>query len=302
MACRFEITMPARETAGVRAARMALDEVDKIESRLTVFRDTSELSYLNRNAASRPVGVDNRLFALLSLCRDLHRDTEGAFDVTSGPLTRCWGFLAREGRIPSEDELEPARAVVGSDKLLFDEDSSSIGFAAPGMEVNLGSIGKGYALDRLVGLLRRQVGSALLSAGASSVRAIGSGDRGHSGWVVGIRHPRQTKTRLATLTIRDCAMSTSGSEEQSFTHDGTRYGHIIDPRSGMPADRISGVTVVAESAAISDALATAFFVGGPELADRYCRVHPETLVLMLESGVDKPLMFGSNAKCEVEIA
>jgi thiamine biosynthesis lipoprotein len=101
--------------------------------------------------------------------------------------------------------------------------------------------------------------------------------------------------------LRDAALSTSGSEEQFFEYGGKRYGHIIDPRTGWPAGRVASVTVIAQSAAVTDALATAFYVGGPELAAGYCDAHPGVLALMLESGADRPILFGANNQCEVEI-
>ena len=301
MACRFEVTLPLREQAGVLVARDALDEVDRLEQQLTIFRESSEVNFVNRNAGAGFVTVEASLFALLLLCQELYRETEGAFDITSGPLSRCWGFLKRQGRVPEPDELEEARSLVGSDKLLLDRARRAIRFALTGVEINLGSIGKGYALDRMTATIRGRVWAALLSAGSSSIRAIGSGERGHRGWVVGIRHPRYKGRRMAVLRMRDCAMATSGSEEQFFEHRGKRYGHIIDPRSGLPAGRVTGVTVIARSAAVADALATAFYVGGPELAERYCSNHPDILALMLEGGSERPIVFGSNNKCEVEI-
>jgi thiamine biosynthesis lipoprotein len=301
MACRFEATLPLSERHGVRAASRGLDEADKLERQLSIFKESSEVSFVNRNAASGPVRITPSLFALLRLCRELYRETEGAFDVTSGPLSRCWGFLKRQGRVPEPSEIEQARALVGSDKLLLDSASGSIRFARPGVEINLGSIGKGYALDRIAALMRSQVQTALLSAGSSSIRALGSGDHGRRGWLVGVRHPGYKNRRLAMLRMRDSAMSTSGDEEQFFEHNGRRYGHIIDPRSGFPAQRVAGVTVVAQSAAIADALATAFYVGGPKLAERYCVSHPGTLAIMLERGAERPVVFGHNERCEVEI-
>lgn len=136
-----------------------------------------------------------------------------------------------------------------------------------------------------------------MNAGASSIRAIGSGERGE-GWVVGLRHPRSRLRRLGVLRIRDCAMSTSGSEEQFFEHAGVRYGHIIDPRTGWPANSVTSVTVVTLSTALSDALATAFYVGGRALAERYCAAHPEVLVIMLESNSKAPVIIGSNSRCD----
>ena len=300
MACRFEVTLPLSDQAGVLLATDALNEVDRLEAQLTIFRASSEVSQINRQAANEPVHVEASLFDLLLLCRRLHRETEGAFDITSGPLTRCWGFLRREGRVPKGHEIQEAQSFVGSDKLLLDHESRTIRFAQPGVEINLGSIGKGHALDCVACLIGNRVRTALLNAGASSIRAIGSGERGQGGWSVGLRHPRDKNRRLGLLRIRDCAMSTSGSEEQFFEHGGKRYGHIIDPRSGWPADKVTSVTVVAGSTAVSDALATAFYVGGRELAESYCATHPDVLAIMLESNSETPLVIGSNSGCEIE--
>jgi len=301
MACRFEVTLPLWDRSSVLIARQALDEVDRLEQQLSIFRESSEVSFINRNAASNKVRVEPSLFALLLLCQELWRETEGAFDITSGPLSRCWGFLKRQGRIPEPDELEAAKSLVGGDHVLLDSKSGAIHFTRPGVEINLGSIGKGYALDCIAALMRNRVRTALLSAGSSSIYAIGSGERASRGWVVGVRHPGHNDRRLAVLTLRDLALSTSGSEEQFFEHNGHRYGHIIDPRSGLPAQRVAGVTVIAQSAAVADALATAFYVGGPELAQAYCLTHRDVMVIMLESGAERPIIFGNNDNCDVEI-
>lgn len=301
MACRFEVTVPRRETAGVYSANAALDEADAIERQLSVFRETSEVSYINRTAASRPVHVEPSLCDLLILCLKLHRDTDGAFDVASAPLSRCWGFLRRQGRVPGSDEIEEARASAGSEKLRLDPEARTIRFQRAGVELNFGSIGKGFALDRMAAMMRVRTKSALLGAGSSSLLAIGTGDHLQHGWKVGIRHPACRDKRIAVLRLRDCAMSTSGGEEQFFEHEGKRYGHIIDPRSGRPAEGVASATVIAASAALTDALATAFFAGGVELAKRYCAAHPGVMAIILESGAKTPVMFGDNRRCDVEI-
>lgn len=301
MACRFEVTLPLDDPAGVSVARQALDEVERLEAQLTIFRENSEVSFINQQAAYGPTRVEERLFSLLLFCQELCRETGGAFDITSGRLSRCWGFVRREGRIPEPDEIEQARSLVGSDKLLFDREARTVRFAHAGVEINLGSVGKGYTLDRIAAMMRNHTRSALLSAGASSIYAIGCGDHGDNGWVVGVRHPADKSRRLAIARLRDVALSTSGGEEQFFERGGKRYVHIIDPRTGWPADRVSSVTVIAPSAAVTDALATAFYVGGPELAAAYCDAHPNILVLMLESGAKRPVIFGANDQCEMEI-
>ena len=296
MACRFEVTLPMTTECGVSIANDALDEVEEIENRLSIFKEDSAVSLLNRNAASDSVRVDRALFDLLSLCKKLHDETEGAFDITSGPLTRCWGFLKREGRLPSNSEIENAKALVGSDKLVLDAAPSTVQFQQPGVEINLGSIGKGHALDVVSGHFKKANEPALLSAGASSFLAAGSA----RAWLVGVRHPHAKLRRLASVRLRECAMSTSGTEEQFFESNGRRFGHIIDSRTGWPAEKVSSVTVVADSAALSDALATAFFVGGRELAERYCAKHNNVLAIMLEADAQRPIMIGSNRQCDVQ--
>lgn len=297
MACRFEVTVAASEETGVAVATEALDEVDRLEAQLTVFRDSSEVSHVNAHAADQPVKISRTLFQLLTECKRLSASTGGAFDVTSGPLTRCWGFLRRVGRVPTGEEIQAARALVGSKHLLLDQNELTVQFAKPGLEINLGSIGKGYALDLAGDILSRKLRGALLNAGASSMRAIGSGERGE-GWTVGLRHPRSKFRRLGVLRLRDCALSTSGNEEQFFDHEGRRFSHIIDPRSGWPSEHVTSVSVVASSGALSDALATAFFVGGRELAEEYCGTHEDVFVVMLESGAQKPVTFGKSIRCD----
>jgi FAD:protein FMN transferase len=300
MACRFEVTLPTGDRAGVAVATDALNQIDTLEAQLSVFRESSEVSFINQQAATDAVPVEESLFRLLTLCKKLHFDTDGSFDITSTPLTRCWGFLRREGRVPSKDELETARQLVSSDHLVLDDEARTVRFARADVEINLGSIGKGFALDCVADSIRSRVRSALLNAGASSMRAIGAGGSGQQGWIVGLRHPRYKEKRMAQLRIRDCALSTSGSEEQFFEHQGIRYGHIIDPRSGQPANSVTSVTVVTSSAAVSDALATAFYVGGRELAERYCASHTDVMAIMLERETDTLAIVGSNVGCQVE--
>lgn len=305
MACRFEVTLPAFERSGITTARSALDEAGRLEQQLSVFKHASDISHINRNAAFGPVPVRRSLWALLSLCRTLHLATDAAFDVTAGPLSRCWGFVARQGRVPETDDLEEAKSVVGTGKLSLDREACTVSFQHHGMEINFGSIGKGYALDRMAVLMRNHVRSALLGAGSSSLLAIGAGERWQrgwkAGWKVGLRHPGDKHRRIAVVRLRDCAMSTSGSEEQFFEFEGKRYGHIIDPRSGMPAEGVASASVIASSAAVTDALATAFYVGGVELARRYCESHSDVVAIILESDASAPVVFGRNEKCEVEI-
>jgi len=274
MACRFEVTLPSGDARRVDEARAALDEVDAIESRITWFRATSELSHANREAAARDVAVSPGLFALLSLCRELSSATGGAFDPASTALSRCWGFLDRRPRLPSAEEIEKARAASGMHRVVLDSLRRTVRFGAPGLEIAFGSIGKGWALDRVTATLRaRGVSRALLTAGSSSHR--GWGDEA---WALALRPGGE---ELGLLRLRDAALGTSGAGEQAFEAGGRRFGHVLDPRTGWPAEGVRSASVVVAEAAVADALSTAFLVGGPALAGPWCASHPGTMALLV---------------------
>ena len=306
MACRFEFTLPSELADQLDAAKNALDTIDALEEQLSIFRDSSELSAINREADRAPVVVEEKLFDLLSLSVRLHRQTGGAFDITSTPLSRVWGFLRREGRLPSPEEIAEARARVGTQHLQLDEESRTASFSIPGLSLNLGSIGKGYALDRAAENMRRSgVPTALLSAGASSLLALGRGPDGR-GFEVGIRDPFDHRRRYGTVRLENEALGVSGIGEQSFEVDGRRYGHIIDPRTGWPVEGRALVAVVARTAAEADALATAFFVGGREVAERYTDRHPAVSVVVIDmplpDRVTPPTLIGRRADWRLPIA
>jgi thiamine biosynthesis lipoprotein len=299
MACRFEVVLPGEDARHVSSARAALNIADRLETQLSVFRHTSELSRVNRRAADQPMPISASLFALLSRAAEIHAETGGAFDITSTPLSRCWGFLQREGRLPSVEAIEDARARVGMRLVTLDPSCSTVRFAVPGVELNLGAIGKGHALDVMAARLRRlRVGNALLSAGASSILAIG--DDG-AGWPVHVRPRLLDGTRVARLRLRDVAIATSGAGEQFVMVEGRRYGHVLDPRTGWPASGVLSATVVTRDAAAADAVSTAILIDGPALAERYCAAHPDTLVLMtLERNPNQAVIVGRCAGALIE--
>jgi FAD:protein FMN transferase len=282
MACKFEITLPSELSEQLDQASAALDTVDEIEDALTIFRSSSEIARINRDAFEQPVTVEQDLFDLLWQCRSLHIETAGAFDITSTPLSRVWGFLKRQGRRPTDEEIAEARASVGMQHLALDPQTRSVRFLRPGMSLNLGAIGKGHALDRVSSQLRRGgVFTALLTGGASSIHALGSGPDG-LGFKVGIRDPAAHDRRLGTVRLSDQALGVSGAGEQFFEENGKRYGHIIDPRSGWPVEGRALVAVVAPSAARADALATAFYVGGRDVTEAYLQRHPEVSAVLVD--------------------
>jgi len=290
MACRFEIAFNAGELPDDTALAVdALDLVEEIEGRLTIYRDTSELARLNATAAADWQPVSHDLFALLVRARELYELTGGGFDIAAGPLVRAWGFLHRQGRTPQPEELATALGRSGMHRVELDPAGRRVRFTTPGLEINPGAIGKGWAIDRVIDRLVAAGGrSMLVHGGSSSVRATGIQGPdlpGRRGWRVGLRHPLRPGRRLATITLMDRALGTSGSGTQFFIERGRRLGHILDPRTGRPAEGVLSATVIAPTAADADALATALYVLGPEgLARIAPPAGPVAAVLVLPGG------------------
>ncbi len=294
MACQFEVLLNAGQyPSDMIAALEALDVVERLEAQLSYFQPTSEISRINDLAAQQPVEVDASLFELLELSLQLCRQTDGALDITASPLWEIWGFARRAGRIPRDDEIDEAMQSVGSQWVELDRERHTVRFLRPGVKVSLGSIGKGYALDRAAEVMAASgIGDFLLHGGQSSVLARGSCQHTQAtgpseapgGWTVGIRHPLRRNHRLAEIRLHDQALGTSNSAVQSFRHGGRRYGHILDPRTGRPAEGLLSVTVLAPTAALADALATALFVMGEEAARAFCGKHPEISAVLAVPG------------------
>lgn len=271
MACHFDVILnPDGPATQLTAASEALSLVHDLEQQLSYYRADSEVSLLNRRGSLGPVPVEVGLFALLAEAQRLAEATNNAFDITSGPLIQLWRECRQAERIPTSEEIDVTRQTVGMERVVLDQPSASVWFTMPGVEINLGAIGKGYAVDRLADvMLAAGVNDWLIHGGKSSLLVRGQ-HAGHAGWPVGIRNPLFGEELLGTLVLKDAALSTSGTSVQWFRHGGKRYGHILDPRTGWPVDHLLGVSVVAPTAAMSDALSTAFFVLGVEKSLTCC--------------------------------
>ncbi|MBS0261160.1 MAG: FAD:protein FMN transferase [Planctomycetes bacterium] len=290
MATEFEAILNPGAGSLLQGAWDALDLVNQLEDQMSIYRPHSELSRLNARAADEPVPVEPRLFNLLRRSVELSLATEGAFDPTAGALVALWRNCRRERRLPHDEELDLARSQIGCQHVRFldsvdDLGPPTIGFDRPGISLNLNAMGKGYALDRAAEILAPLGGDWLLHGGHSSILARGS-HTGCTGWPVSIRHPLFPNRQLATLTLLNRAMSTSGSAVQFFRYQGKRYGHIVDPRTGWPTDGMLAVTVLTPDAALAEALSTAFFVLGVEKAREYCHNHSEVAALLMPAPTD----------------
>jgi thiamine biosynthesis lipoprotein len=264
MATTFEVALPFGTPAAVAAAEAALDVIDSVEDQLTVFRDSSEVVRLNARAAAEPVPVSDSLFRLLETCAALSLESAGAFDPATGAMTKAWGFYRREGRVPSPAARTAAMHASGMRHVVLDPAVRTVKFRRPGLELNFGGIGKGYALDLAADLLRNEWGvrSALLHGGGSSVYAVGHPPGQPEGWVIDLKHPSDNTRILGSVRLMDEGLGTSAATFQYFEYRGKKLGHLLDPRVGWPAEGTAAATVVAPTAAEADAWSTAAFVLG----------------------------------------
>jgi len=291
MATRFEIVLHGENPAALRAAgEEALGQVEQLEARLSLFQPSSEIAHLNARAAQGPVRVTPGLFALLQHAQKLCAESRGAFDITVGPLVRCWGYMGGKGRFPRPEEVVEARAKVGMALVWLNPADLTVQFAREGVTLNLGAIGKGYAVERAAEVLRETgITSALVHGGTSTVQALGT-PPGEECWKVAIETPSPLpdapRTLLATVPLKDEAMSVSAVWGNSFQVAGRTYGHIIDPRTGEPAIGTVLAAVVLPSATETDALSTALLTVGAAGHDAIARLRPgmKTLVVSESSG------------------
>jgi thiamine biosynthesis lipoprotein len=267
------------------AVDAAFEEVRRLDRMLSNYRPSSELSAVNRDSSRQAVKVPPELFGLLAACMDYSRASEGAFDITVGPLMKVWGFYKGTGRLPHRAEVRTALAKVGYRHIQLDAIGGTVRFDAPGVELDPGGIGKGYAVDRMVTILKDYgIRVGLVSAAGSSIFGLGA-PPGEKGWRVQIRDPKDAAKSVAEVYLKDESMSTSGNYEKFFRAEGKIYSHIMDPRTGYPAEGMLSVSVVAPRTLDSEAWTKPIYVNGRTWAARHkpegvraylCEDRPET--------------------------
>ncbi len=258
MGTYIEVTSPYSQAPGI-----VFEEIARIEGLLSRFDPDSEISILNRTGSLQ---ASPETFEIIKKAKEFYRLTDGAFDITVGPLMKIWGFTDKQFRVPEQSQISSTLEVVGSDKIILQEMDFVVKFEFPGMEVDLGGIAKGYSLDQAVRRLKENhIDSCLINAGG---QVFCLGDKFGRPWQIGVRDPREKGIR-SDLELSDKSVATSGDYEQYYIADNQRYPHIIDPRSGYPVSSgVVSVTVIAEGATAADVLATAIFVLGKKEGER----------------------------------
>jgi thiamine biosynthesis lipoprotein len=245
------------------AISAAFAEVRRLDDMLSNFLSASEWSKVNRMAGLGPVSVSEELFRLLAACEEYSRLTDGAFDISVGPLVDAWGFLGGSGHLPDQATVTSARSRVGHDNIHLDAAARTVRFGRQGMYLDPGGIGKGYAVDNMAGVLRRHgVENALVTGSASSIYGLGVPPDHSEGWPVDILDPLNPRKPLCEVFLNNLALSTTGSRAKSFSEEGRSYSHVIDPRTGYPASGALQVSVLSPRAIDGEAWAKPFFING----------------------------------------
>jgi thiamine biosynthesis lipoprotein len=277
-----------------QAIEEAFAEMERVNSLLNNYDPESEVSAINRNAGDSPVRVSEETMEALTLAVQYGDMTGGALDITISPLLRLWGFgkddVGLEGDEPEPAELEKAKALVDYHALELSRHRTwkgtirrSARLTTKGMWIDVGSFSKGYVADKAVAVLKkRRIENALVIAGGT-VCGMGVKPDG-SLWQVGVQHPRDPNRILTAVPLKNCSISTSGDYENFYLKNGTRRGHIIDPRTGVPVSRLQAVSVIAPDGVTSDMLDTPLFVLGPEKGMDVARGIKGVEVLMIAEG------------------
>lgn len=308
MATEFELLLYGhREEYLETVAEEVMGEIDRIERQLSFYREDSDVREINAHAAFYPVCLDGEVYRLLERARELSAITGGAFDITVAPLLRCWGFVGALGRVPGPEEIAGALERVGMHHLVLDGEAQTVAFDREGVEIDLGAIGKGYAVDRVVAMLREfEIESALFHGGTSTVYALGS-PPDQERWQVALQRPTVAggelsagrvryvgervvsapsvgweDSHLAVVALRDEALNVSAPHGKSFRSDvdGRSYGHVIDPRTGYPTRVSLLAALVSPSATDGDALSTGLLTSGAGFIDALQRYIPGVRALV----------------------
>ncbi len=269
------------------AVEAAFDEVRRLDSMLSNYKPDSEWSEVNREAASHPAHVSSELFQLLSACQRYSRESEGAFDISVGPLMKVWGFYKGTGHLPHRAEIMAAMTNVGYRHVHLDAANQTVSFDRQGVELDPGGIGKGYAVDRMVNVLKAKgITIALVAASGSSIYGLGAPPSEPRGWRITIRNPKDEHQSVAEVFLKNESMSTSGSYEKFFVAEGHVYSHIMDPRTGYPAPGMLSVSIVTPRNLDSEAWGKPFFINGRQWAAHH---NPQGFrAFFCEDRTDKP--------------
>jgi thiamine biosynthesis lipoprotein len=299
------VVIAGSERAAKKCVEAAFEVQRQIEELMSYQREDSELTRINRDAADKPVPVNPLTFEVLQKSIEFSRLSDGAFDVTVGPLMDLWKAAGEANEPPAEEALAEARAKVGYEKLILDEKNMTVQFAVKGMRIDLGGIGKGYAVDKSVEAMKKRGAIGGMVDLGGNIRCFGRPPRGQEHWRVGLQDPNvapedmDASKILLVLALTDQSVATSGDYRRFVEVQGTKQSHIIDAGTGKGANKLVSDTIIAPDATTADALSTAVNVLGPEKGLALIERLPDIEAILIPATKDARPIFSTGAKAYV---
>ena len=277
------MTVTAYGAKAQEAVDEAEAEIQRLDELLSTGNEESEIAQLNQNKSAT---LSEDAGYLVERALELNKETDGAFDIAIYPVMEAWGFPTQNYQVPTADTLESLLKLADASQIIYDENSRKISFGREGMKIDLGGIAKGYTSSRIMDIYKENnISSGLVNLGGN-VQALGTKPDG-SKWRVAVQSPDDTEDYLGILSVEDKAVITSGGYERYFEQDGKTYHHIINPKTGYPAENgLTSVTVVSEDGTLADGLSTSLFIMGKDKAIEFWRVHSDEfdIIMMTDEG------------------
>jgi len=263
----------------------AFEKIYRVEKLMNRYDPNSQLSGVNKLAAREPVRVDNELFDILQQSVYYSKLSDGAFDITVGPLVDLWRKCAEANSMPTDEQLAEVKKIIGCDKLLLDANDFSVRFAAEGMKLDLGGIAKGFAVDLAVAEMKKAGAVGGLIDLGGQIGCFGTTEK-RGKWIIGVRNPAKSEDNkiIARLTLSDAAVSTSGNYERFYKIGDKRFSHIFNPATEKIADQLSSVTIITSNGTEADALSTAVSVMGAEKGLELIEKTENTEAVIIKAG------------------
>ena len=283
-----------------KAILEAYSEVKRLDDIFSNYKNKSVLSRVNSFAGDGRISVPQEFIELTSRAIFFSGLTDGAFDITVGKAIEIWSVGEQKNLMPNRDEIQKAQDCIGFGKIKLYPMEKQIELESPCLSLDFGGIGKGYALDRAVRILRSYgIKRGIVNFGGN-IYAM-QPPPGEDGWDVGIRHPRDEDEVLTLLKVEDVAVSTSGDYERYFEVNGRRFSHIIDPKDGLPVESVPSVTVIAKDATDADALSTAFSVMKRDKAIRFIEGLKDVGVMIVREDKGKLSIYKNSSFSKLEV-
>ena len=276
MGCSFELGVVLDDEAKAhRLLEEGVKEIQRIEDLLSEFKRDSSITDINTNAYVTPVHVNSEVMELLQRCQQISRLSQGYFDISVGPLKKLYRFKNTEFTLPSKKDIQRVKNLVGYDKIQLDAESNSVRLKQENMHISMAAIGKGYAADRVKQIWKNHKLTGGYIDASGDLTAFGTDENGQA-WKIGIANPDDRDQTLFHIPLNNASVATSGDYEQHFVHNGVRYSHNLNPKTGLPVTGVKSVSIFSPSAELSDALATAVYAMGVDKGLSFLNQLPQT--------------------------